>query len=363
MSSASRQRDRAIATAIERWFASNARDFPWRTTPRNPYYALVSEAMLLQTQASRIALRFPVFIDRFPTIESLACADEQDVLAQWSGLGYYRRAKNLHRAAQQVVDHHGAVVPSDVAALRRLPGVGRYTAGSIASIAFDEPAPIVDGNVVRVLLRIEGKDLPPAETSTMNLLWERAEALVRCADSPALFNEGLMELGATACTLNSPRCSGCPVRTRCKAKRQGAQQRIPRPKPRPRQTTMHAASVVIRDARGRTLIEQRDDSGMWAGLWQAPTVESGGRAPSRSAIEALAGSGPIRKIGSFEHLTTHRRFRFTVYSGPPPRRRRADQRWATAAQIAQLALARPQMKILLGEDRAQRNAGRTRSDC
>jgi A/G-specific adenine glycosylase len=350
-------RDRAIARSIERWFEASARDLPWRTTPRDGYYALVSEAMLLQTQAARIAERFPVFIERFPTIRSLARADEQDVLAQWSGLGYYRRARNLHRAAIEVVRSHAGVVPREVAALRELPGVGRYTAGSIASIVYNEPAPIVDGNVARVLLRVEGADLPPTAAATTGLLWARAQALVRAADSPALLNEGLMELGATLCTPRSPDCPACPVRTRCVARRNGAQHEIPRPKPRAEQSAMFAASVVIRDARGRTLVERRGETGMWAGLWQAPTIESEVGAPTRAAIEAIASGGPVKKIGSFEHLTTHRRFVFAVYSAPPPGRRGVEQRWASDADLEKLALARPQMRILLGRDGKRKSAG------
>jgi len=357
-----RTRDKAIANAIERWFAANLRDLPWRTDPRDGYYALVSEAMLLQTQAARIAERFPVFIERFPAIEDLATASEEDVLAQWSGLGYYRRAKNLHRAAQQVVEQHGGIVPSDVDLLRALPGVGRYTAGSIASIAYNEPAPIVDGNVVRVLLRVEGQDLPPTETATMNLLWARAAALVEAADSPAHFNEGLMELGATVCTPKSPDCGACPVKRRCVARRERTQHDIPRPKPRAKQTTIHAASVVVRDSKGRLLIERRGDAGMWAGLWQAPTVETEGKAPTRAAIAAIAPGGKPKKVGAFEHLTTHRRFRFTIYEAPAPARRGPDQRWASESQIAELALARPQMRILLGDLGAPLNAGRRKSE-
>ena len=186
----------------------------------------------------------------------------------------------------------------------------------------------------------------------MKALWSRAQALVCAADSPAAFNEGMMELGASVCSPKTPDCSSCPVRTRCKAKREGKQKEIPRPKPRPEQSLVHAASVVIRDSRGRTLIECRGENGMWAGLWQAPTVESDSKAPTRSAIKALAGDGPIRKISDFEHLTTHRRFRFTVYSAPAPKRRRTDQRWATQAEIKRLALARPQMRILLGQEGA-----------
>ncbi|MCB9848593.1 MAG: A/G-specific adenine glycosylase [Phycisphaeraceae bacterium] len=346
----SASRDRAIARGIERWFQASARDLPWRTTPRDGYYALVSEAMLLQTQASRIAERFPPFIQRFPTIESLAEADEHDVLAQWSGLGYYRRAKNLHAAARAVVREHGGIVPRDASALRRLPGVGRYTAGSIASIVYDEPAPIVDGNVARVLLRLDGADLPPTASATIHRLWARAEDLVRAATSPALLNEGLMELGANICTPRSPGCDACPVRSSCVAHREGKQGDIPRPKPRPSQQVVHAASVVMRDAKGRLLVERRGDGGMWAGLWQAPTIEREGKTPTRASIDALTGGGRARRIAEFEHKTTHRIFRFTVYAAPPPKRRRPDQRWVSAAEIEGLALARPQMRILQGSD-------------
>jgi len=345
----SRRRDRAITAAICAWFRENARGLPWRTSPRDPYFALVSEAMLLQTQASRVAELFPRFIRRFPTVRDLAGAEEQDVLALWSGLGYYRRATNLHRAAQRIMEEHAGTVPSDAASLRSLPGVGRYTAGAIASIAFNRQAPIVDGNVARVLLRVEGRDLSPADSATSEWLWSRAGELVGAAESPASFNEGLMELGATVCTPKAPRCGDCPVRTRCVARREGSQHDIPRPKSRAARTVVHAASVVMCDAKGRTLVERRDKSGMWAGLWQAPTVERAGGPPRLVEVRILAGGRDVRRVDAFEHLTTHREFRFTVYEAAPPPRRRRHQRWASREEIGRLALARPQMRILLGD--------------
>ncbi len=348
-----RTRDARIAGAVEAWFRAHARPLPWRTEPREPYLALVSEAMLLQTQASRVAERFPRFVARFPTVVSLAAADERDVLAEWSGLGYYRRARLLHAAARAVVNDHAGRVPSDAGALRSLPGVGRYSAGSIASIAFGAREPIVDGNVARVLLRVEGRPAEHGSRVAMVWAWERATALVRRATSPAALNEGLMELGAITCTPRAPACGGCPLRRLCSARRAGTQGSIPSPKRRSVRVRLHVACVVSRDARGRTLVERRDGPGLWAGLWQPPSVESRARAPTRAAVARLVGLPPaaLVRAQAFEFLTTHRAVRFIVWSaeGAPPLARPARGRWRTIAQSARLPLASPHRRILRGE--------------
>jgi len=203
VSSPPRDTDRRRVRALERWFARHARDLPWRRR-RTGYRALVAEVMLQQTQVSRVAERYVEFLRRFPTVRGLAEADEQEVLAAWQGLGYYRRARNLHAAARLIVAERGGRIPRTVDGLRQLPGVGRYTAGAIASIVYGAPAPIVDGNVQRVIARWDANDAPPADASTVAETWRRAEDLVGATARPGVLNEALMELGATVCTPVNP---------------------------------------------------------------------------------------------------------------------------------------------------------------
>ncbi|MFG0274148.1 MAG: A/G-specific adenine glycosylase [Phycisphaerales bacterium] len=351
------RRDRAIAERITTWFRAHRRDLPWRPeggAPRNPYHALVSEAMLQQTQVARVAERFGEFLERFPTVEALAQADEQSVLSAWSGLGYYRRARNLHGAAKMIVEEFGGVVPSAVDDLRRLPGVGRYTAGAIASIVYGRRAALVDANVVRVVLRLEGRELAPTNAEATALAWERATALVEAAADPGAFNEGLMELGALVCRPRAPRCTACPLARRCVARREGREESIPAPQPRVARKRVHHACVLIEDKSGRLLVEQRPDEGMWAGLWQAPTVE-GEAVPDAEAVAAAIGLSDARgleALANFTVATTHRLVEFHVWRAvsPPPRRGvRAGRRWATRSEVAALPLASPHRQVLLGE--------------
>ena len=260
------------------WFAASRRDLPWRDLPagrRDPYRTLVSEAMLQQTQVSRVVDKFRAFIERFPTVESLAAAAEHDVIALWAGLGYYRRARNLLAAARHVVERRGGEFPSDIEGLLELPGVGRYTAGAIASLAMGRPAPIVDGNVARVMLRVHGRDLDPQAPTTTSWAWTHATAFASAAGSLAgAANEAMMELGATVCTPGpAPSCSACPLATCCQAKRLGAQDRIPRPKKAKAPTKRWMAVLLIRDTKGRLLCERRGPEGLWAGLHQPVTLE------------------------------------------------------------------------------------------
>jgi A/G-specific adenine glycosylase len=368
--------DDEIARELQAWFPAAARDLPWRTHPRNPYHALVAEVMLQQTQVSRVIERFSAFIARFPRVSDLAAADEGQVLAMWSGLGYYRRARHLHAAARAIIAEHGGVVPSDPAALRALPGVGRYTAGAIASIAFGRAEPIVDGNVRRVLMRLEGRvfaatDRPgEGDREADRWAWARADELVGAATQPGVFNEALMELGATVClpAPAAPRCDDCPWRARCIAKRDGTAGSIPPPKAAARQRTICCICLLARDARGRFAIEQRPATGMWAGLWQLPTIERDGRWPTAAALRDWAamrglslargaggaggaggGRGGAEPLGEFTHQTTHRLVKFRVLAAVPVacRRKAATRRWVesfdglgvSSAQERALALA------------------------
>ncbi|MCA9303636.1 MAG: A/G-specific adenine glycosylase [Phycisphaerales bacterium] len=307
--------DRAITDALESWFSTNARGLPWRAEPRDPYHALVSELMLQQTQVSRVLEKFGPFIERFPTVHDLASASEDEVLAMWSGLGYYRRARMLHQCAQAIVEHHDGIVPSDLDKLRSLPGIGRYTAGSIASIVFGQHAPIVDGNVTRVLQRLHNNPSPQTDKDTIAWSWRRATELAECAHDPGTFNEGMMELGATVCTPKNIRCTRCPLREHCAAFEAGTTEQVPPPKPRAKQKTNHCLSVIVTDDRGHLLVEQRPGEGMWAGLFQVPTFEDEAAMPSIGAAAGLLGCTPddLEHLGSFTHVTTHRIIEFAVH--------------------------------------------------
>ena len=229
-----------LQTRLLAWYDANKRDLPWRypslTTPSGqspdsnlpgPYYTLVSEAMLQQTQVATVIPYFHRFLEAFPTLNSLANADEQAVLTLWQGLGYYRRARNLHACAQVIMATHQGMIPCDLNELLKLPGVGRYTAGAIASIAFNHPAPLVDGNVIRVLSRWFSIKDHVDETPVKKQLWSFAESLVP-ASRPGDFNQAMMELGALVCSPRSPKCEACPIKTLCLACKENKADSYPR---------------------------------------------------------------------------------------------------------------------------------------
>jgi len=273
---------------LVRWFAQNQRGLPWRAA-YDPYHVWVSEVMLQQTQVETALPYYERFLTALPTIQSLADADEQLVLKLWAGLGYYSRARNLQAAAKVVVQNHGGIVPSDYETLRSLPGIGQYMAGAVMSIAFNEPHPIVDGNVRRVLSRIFGWTGENARQ-----LWEAADRLVRLAE-PRAINQALMELGATVCSFKSPRCLVCPVNRHCVAFKTGTQDQIPVVKKRP-ETIRVLLFAVVHHRNGRYLMKQQK------GLWEFPMF---GELPS----------GTLVKTGTCRHTITHHRLEVNVYVG------------------------------------------------
>ena len=300
-----------LAGRLEAWFPSAARDLPWRRA-RSGYAALVSELMLQQTQVSRVITAFEAFMARFPTPAALAAADEDAVLASWQGLGYYRRARLLHAAVKAVVERHGGEVPAGAEALRLLPGIGRYTAGAIASIVHGAPEPIVDGNVLRVLSRAAGAPTTAGDRASEAWAWEQAQRFVAAAASPAVANEALMELGATVCTPAAPACGRCPLAGACTARAAGTASAIPAPRKAAARRTVHWHALVDhRD--GGVLLDRRPDRGLWARLWQPPTVEADG--PLDAGALAAAWGAPVDRIASFVHVTSHRDVSFTVW-GP-----------------------------------------------
>lgn len=264
------KRDRAIAVSLSDWFRANGRDYPWRRTTE-PYPILVSEIMLQQTQIATVLDRgyYARWMTRFPDFETLAAASEADILKAWEGLGYYRRARNLHRLAVVVQEEHGGIFPGEDEQILALPGIGPYTAGAIASFAFNRPKPIVDGNVARVLSRLENDATPIDSTEGKKRLWDRAEALVEASGEPRLFNSALMELGQVICRPTSPLCSECPVRLNCTA---SAPENLPVKEART-VITETTERVFFCENSGGVLLEQEKGSRR-TGMWKLPALPS-----------------------------------------------------------------------------------------
>ncbi|MCH7779809.1 MAG: A/G-specific adenine glycosylase [Acidobacteria bacterium] len=305
--------------ALLRWYRAHRRDLPWRGAA-DPYAIWVSEIMLQQTQVKTVRPYYTAFLERFPNIAALAAAAEDDVLAQWTGLGYYRRARSLHRGAREILRLHGGRLPSDAATLRTLPGIGRYTAGAIASIAFDRAEPILDGNVRRVLARwfgVDGAKLGKGEEEKR--LWELADRLVHGA-APGDLNQALMELGATICLPREPICPACPVRNACFARAHDAVGRLPSATPRKKSVTVRVGVAVIRRA-GKVLLERPDATNPLRGTWDLPAVELDG---SGFATEALTRRFDQRHrvavtmgacLGRTTHGILHRRLKLEAHGG------------------------------------------------
>ena len=275
------------------WFGRHGRSgLPWRAD-RDPYRVLVAEVMLVQTTVAAAGPFFERFVARFPDPDALARADERAVLKAWEGLGYYRRARLLQEAARALVDEHGGRVPDDPEAIRRLPGVGRYIAGAVASIAFDRPEPILEANTQRVLARWIAWPGEIRAAATRSRLWEAAARLVP-PEGAGRFNQAMMDLGATVCTPRAPRCLACPVLDACRARLENLQDAIPRRDPRPAPLEVVEACVLARDEAGRLLVVRRGPGRLWEHFHEFPTVHLRGADP--------AGRGPDDGAGLADRL-------------------------------------------------------------
>ena len=326
-----------------KWYAVHERDLPWRRS-QNPYRVWVSEVMLQQTQVATVKDYFRRFTKDFPTVKKLAESDEQDVLRLWEGLGYYRRARQLHTAARLIVAEHGGRFPRDVETLRTLPGIGRYTAGAIASIAFDQRAPILEANTIRLLSRLIAYPEDPTKCAGQRLLWQTAEEVLPRQDI-ARFNQALMELGSLVCTPKQPRCDECPVAQLCAAREEGLEKAIPRSGPKTKFVGVMEAAVVVRK-NGQLLLRQCPEGQRWAGLWDFPRFEIENEGPLFVRDELVAKTeqqtgvvvepGPLLK--TIKHGVTRYRITLDCYaaryrSGKIFRNNGRKLRWARPADL------------------------------
>ena len=329
------------------WFRRNARDLPWRRT-RDPYAIWVSEIMLQQTQVVTVVGYFERFLAAFPTIAALAAADEQQVLRLWEGLGYYRRARQLHAAARVIVAEHQGRFPRDIQQILALPGIGRYTAGAIASIGWDAREPILEANTIRLFSRLLAYRGDTRKNAGQKLLWEFA-ARVLPAKTSGLFNQALMELGSEICTPRGPRCDRCPVRSLCPTFRHGLQEVIPLPKRKTQYEERHEVAVIVR--RGdRVVLRRCGPDERWAGLWDFPRFQAA--APHGGSIreqleQAVADLTGLRvqagdKLATLKHGVTRFRITLDCYEADCTTGRLlagADLRWVKAAELERLPLS------------------------
>ncbi len=353
-----RKREKLKRTEIQktllRWFAAHGRDLPWRKT-RDPYAIWVSEIMLQQTQVRTVVPYYERFLKRFPTVESLARAQLDTILKLWEGLGYYSRARNLHRAAGEIVERFDGHFPRTAAELLTLPGIGRYTAGAIASNAFDERAPIVDGNIERVLCRLFRIHGDSKDSAIQKTLWAIADDLVP-ANKPGLFNQALMEIGAEVCTPRNPQCGDCPLDRACQAKRHGEQLSLPTRRPR-KPLPSHTVVVGVIYKAGRILIDKRKPDGLLGGLWEFPggkkePGESLETALLREVREELAITIRVeRSLAVVDHAYSHFRVRIHAFectwiSGKPRCVACAEFKWVRLQDLGRYAFPAANNRII-----------------
>lgn len=328
-----------IAPLLLAWYDRHARTLPWRGI-HDPYRTWVSETMLQQTRVETVIGYYARFLQRFPTVAELAAAPEDDVLKMWEGLGYYSRARNLHKGAKQVVTEYGGVIPSSVEELRKISGIGPYTAGAIASIAFDQPVPAVDGNVIRVVSRLRGIRENVGVPSVRRALEGEASALVP-ADRPGDFNQAVMDLGATICTPGTPSCEKCPLQAECDAYAAGDAEDLPvLPRKNPPKVLDYTICLIF--SGDRVLMRQRTEA-MLRGLWVFPMIE--GKTTLRQLPSAvrkltkLAVSGVV-SAGEAKHVFTHQVWQMQLYtmSVPEDAQAPAGYRFVPVEEMGDLAI-------------------------
>lgn len=337
------------------WYRSVARDLPWRRT-EDPYRIWVSEVMLQQTRVDQALPYYRRFTERFPTVEDLADAERDEVLKLWEGLGYYSRARYLHRAAERVVREHGGVLPSEESELADLPGIGPYTSAAVLSLAFGKPRAVLDGNVIRVLSRVYALEEQVTRSPVKRALRARANVLID-PDEPGTFNQALMELGATICTPTGPDCDACPVSAVCRAREAGRQERYPLKKDRPDRPHHEVAVGLVRNDAGDLLIARRPDESMLGGLWEFP---GGKREDEESLAEACRREldeelGIRVRVGpryeqidhAYSHFTvTLHFFPCRIEEGRPEPTTDRPWTWAALSELSDYAFPRANRRLI-----------------
>jgi A/G-specific adenine glycosylase len=305
-----------IQSKLLQWFEKNKRDLPWRKT-RDPYAIWVSEIMLQQTQVNTVIPYYQKFLKSFPTLRHLAKSDLSKVLKVWEGMGYYSRARNLHRASQIVLNHFHGKIPNTQKDLLRLPGIGRSTAGAILSFAFAKEAPILDGNAKRVLSRLFTVSSNPVKSKTEGLLWQISESLVPKGFSNP-FNQALMDLGSMLCTPKEPECDRCPLRRFCKGRASGKPERFPAKKVKRAIPHIESVSAVIKKD-GRVLLNQRPPAGLLGGLWEFPNWRIKGKKIQKQQLknqmdrEVGLSINVKESIGTFHQTYSHFKLTLSVF--------------------------------------------------
>jgi A/G-specific adenine glycosylase len=338
----------ALAARLLAWYDRHRRRMPWRALPGerpDPYKVWLSEIMLQQTTVAAVGPYFERFLARFPTVDALAAAKLDDILGLWQGLGYYARARNLHRAAQVVAREMGGRFPDTAAALGKLPGVGDYTAAAIAAIAFDRPEAAVDGNVERVLARLHALEIPlPAAKPAIREAARRLVPAARAGD----FAQALMDLGATICTPRAPRCLLCPWAAACEGRARGLAEALPKKLAKPVRPVRHGVAFFLMDANGAILLRRRPEKGLLGGMMEVPSTGWAEKAPSpRQAAAAAPAPATWRVLpGTVHHGFTHFELKLTVWAARVARRPRAKGVWCPGEQLATQALPTAMKKIL-----------------
>ncbi len=340
----------AFARRLLEWHARDGRhDLPWQQ-PRTPYRVWVSELMLQQTQVATVIDYFERFVTALPNLRALANADQDRVLALWSGLGYYRRARYLHAAAKSCMTDHGGELPRDFDALAALPGIGRSTAGAILALAYGQRHAILDGNVKRVLCRWHGLRGWPGERTVENTLWQFAEAHTpdsRVAD----YTQAIMDLGATVCTRAQPRCNTCPQARSCSARRAGLVDALPQSRPARVVPERQTVFLVLRDRRGRVLLQRRPPQGVWPGLWSLPEGRDARAAGVLAAQLADVNGLTATELPEVRHVFTHFKLRarpleWRGVQAHPAVADASGTRWYAAAEFAKIGMPAPIRKLL-----------------
>lgn len=338
--------------ALLAWYAASKRDLPWRRTD-DPYRIWLSEAMLQQTQVARVVDYYHRFLNEFPDVSALAEADEERVLKAWEGLGYYSRARNLHRAAKRMVERHGGVVPSTYDELLELPGFGAYTAAAVASIAFGEQRAVIDGNVTRVVARLRAREVRDDVSRQSAIVAAFVTAAIP-ADRPGDFNQAMMELGATVCRPRNPDCSRCPVAVHCNAARDSVQTKYPLKKAKAARAIVSEATLVI-ECGDALLFKQRVGVKLLGGLWEFPSVVIADDEPPLDAASRLARSLGLNAratpLTRLTHVFTHLVQQLHVFTleTAAPVAAPEHHSWATPADLDRLPLTRAAQRILVAK--------------